>query len=231
MGMIERAQTVAGSVFPVATERAVSLIPGDPLLSDDPFRFGTTPRISGNVEAWVLSVAGPLLLMARRFGDLRGYFVETYSERDFRAVGVMDRFVQDNQSLSARAGTLRGLHFQLPPRAQAKLVRVLRGAILDVAIDIRRGSPTFGRHVACRLSAEGAEQLYVPAGFAHGFLTLEPDTEVAYKVSDTYAPECDRGIAWDDPDLALPWPGLPEGPLLSDKDRRHPRLRDLPDAF
>ncbi|MFC0388373.1 dTDP-4-dehydrorhamnose 3,5-epimerase [Muricoccus vinaceus] len=187
-------------------------------------------RVSGNVTARVLEIAGPLLIGVRRFGDLRGYFMETFSERDLRAVGVPESFVQDNQSLSERVGTLRGMHFQLAPRAQAKLVRVLRGAILDVAVDIRPGSPGFGRHVACRLDAEGAEQLYVPTGFAHGFVTLEPGTEVAYKVSDYYAPELDRGLAWDDPDLALPWPVLPEGPILSEKDRRHPRLRDLPDA-
>ncbi len=182
--------------------------------------------------------------------------METYSEADFRAVGVEARFVQDNQSLSAQAGTLRGMHFQLRPRAQAKLVRVLQGSILDIVVDLRRASPGFGRHATCRLAAprpvgdaagggaggtgEGAEgagdQFFVPEGFAHGFVTLEPDTVVAYKVSDAYAPECDRGLAWDDPDLALPWPdlaalGLPDGPVLSDKDRRHPRLRDLPDAF
>ena len=110
-------------------------------------------------------------------------------------------------------------------------MRVLRGAVLDVVVDIRRGSPGFGRHVACRLSAEGAEQLYIPAGFAHGFVTLVPDTEVAYKVTDYYAPECDRGLAWDDPELALPWPTFPGGPVLSEKDRGHPRLRDLPPAF
>ena len=208
-----------------------------------------------------MEIEGPLLIGLRRFTDLRGTFIETYSERDFHAVGVADRFVQDNHSFSIPAGTLRGLHFQLPPRAQAKLVRVVRGAILDVAVDIRRGSPAFGRHVAYRLEAGGTEQLYIPAGFAHGFLTLEPDTEVAYKVSDTYAPECDRGIAWNDPDLGLPWAvqgwatlpwtglprtglpmtglpwigaalhGLPDGPVLSDKDRLHPRLRDLPPAF
>jgi dTDP-4-dehydrorhamnose 3,5-epimerase len=187
--------------------------------------------VSGNVTARVLGVAGPLLLGVRRFADARGVFVETYSERDFHAVGVTDRFVQDNQSLSTLPGTLRGLHFQLPPRAQAKLVRVLRGSILDVAVDLRRNSSTFGQHVAATLTAEGAEQLYVPAGFAHGFVTLTPDTEVAYKVSDTYAPDCDRGLAWDDPDLALPWPDLPGGPILSDKDRTHPRLRDLPPLF
>jgi dTDP-4-dehydrorhamnose 3,5-epimerase len=184
-------------------------------------------RTSRNVSARVLDIAGPLLIEVRRFGDHRGFFMETYSQRDFHEVGVAEVFVQDNHSLSAPAGTLRGLHFQIAPRAQAKLVRVLRGAILDIAVDIRPGSPSFGRHVAYRLSAQGGEQLYVPAGFAHGFVTLEPDTEVAYKVSDYYAPECDRGIAWNDPDLALPWPDLPGGPVLSDKDRTHPRLRDL----
>lgn len=201
-------------------------------------------RTSGNVTARALlssaggdfGGAGPLLVTVRRFGDHRGFFMETYARRDFEAVGIAGEFVQDNHSMSAPAGTLRGLHFQLPPRAQAKLVRVLRGEILDVIVDIRRSSPGFGRHVAARLSATTGDQFYVPAGFAHGFVTLTPDTEVAYKVTDTYAPECDRGLAWDDPDLALPWPdfaamGLPEGPVLSDKDRRHPRLRDLPGCF
>ncbi|RKK03041.1 dTDP-4-dehydrorhamnose 3,5-epimerase [Pseudoroseomonas wenyumeiae] len=186
---------------------------------------------SGNVSARRFEIEGPLLLQVRRFGDHRGFFMETYSQRDFEAVGVTDRFVQDNHSLSATPGTLRGMHFQLPPHAQAKLVRVLRGAVLDVIVDLRRASPSFGRHVAATLTAKGAEQLYVPAGFAHGFVTLEPDTEVAYKVTDYYAPECDRGLAWDDPDLALPWPELPDGPLLSAKDRVHPRLRDLPALF
>jgi dTDP-4-dehydrorhamnose 3,5-epimerase len=194
------------------------------------------PRSSGSVTARPLAIEGPLLLTVRRFGDHRGFFMETYNRTDFEAVGVGEVFVQDNHSLSASVGTLRGMHFQLPPRAQAKLVRVLKGSILDIVVDIRRSSPSFGRHVACRLSDEGGEQFYVPAGFAHGFVTLTPDTEVAYKVSDTYAPELDRGLAWDDPDLALPWPdfasmGLPGGPTLSDKDRRHPRLRDLPDTF
>jgi len=193
-------------------------------------------RTSGNVTARGFAVEGPLLLTVRRFGDARGHFMETYSARDFAAVGVAETFVQDNQSRSAAAGTLRGMHFQLPPRAQAKLVRVLRGAVLDVAVDIRRGSPGYGRHAAARLTAEGGEQLYVPAGFAHGFITLGPDTEVAYKVSEVYDAALDRGLAWDDPDLALPWPdlaalGLPNGPVLSDKDGRQPRLRDLPDAF
>nr|WP_256476250.1 dTDP-4-dehydrorhamnose 3,5-epimerase [Siccirubricoccus soli] len=174
---------------------------------------------------------GPVLIIPRRFGDHRGFFLETYSSRDFAALGIPDLFVQDNHSLSAQPGTIRGMHFQLPPHPQAKLVRVLRGAILDIAVDIRRGSPTFGQHVAAELSADNAQQLYVPVGFAHGFCTLQPDTEVAYKVTDLYAPDCDRGIAWDDPDLALPWPFGPDAVQLSDKDRRAPRLRDLPPAF
>lgn len=189
------------------------------------------PRVSGNVSARSFEIQGPLLLQVRRFGDHRGFFMETYSRRDFEAVGVTDHFVQDNHSLSATPGTLRGMHFQSPPHGQAKLVRVLRGAILDMIVDLRRASPSFGQHIACPLSAEGAEQLYVPVGFAHGFVTLEPDTEVAYKVTDYYAPDCDCGLAWDDPDLALPWPDLPGGPVLSAKDCVHPRLRDLPVSF
>ncbi len=186
---------------------------------------------AGNFTATRYDLAGPVRVAARRFGDHRGFFLETYSARDFAALGIPDVFVQDNHSRSAAAGTVRGLHFQLPPRAQAKLVRVLRGAILDIAVDIRRGSPSFGRHVAVELSAANARQLYVPIGFAHGFCTLEPDTEVIYKVTDLYAPACDRGIAWDDPDLALPWPFAADQVQLSDKDRRAPRLRDLAVGF
>ena len=186
---------------------------------------------AGNFSVARFAVAGPLLVSARRFGDHRGFFLETYSTRDFAALGVADVFVQDNHSLSARPGTIRGLHFQAPPKAQAKLVRVLRGAVLDVAVDVRRGSPTYGRHVAVELSARNALQLYVPVGFAHGFCTLEPETEVAYKVTGFYAPDCDRAVAWDDPDLALPWPFDAASVQLSDKDRRAPRLRDLPAVF
>jgi dTDP-4-dehydrorhamnose 3,5-epimerase len=203
----------------------------DRVLIPNPDLLPAEPRVSGNVSAKELGIEGPLLVQVRRFGDHRGFFMETYSQRDFQAVGVPESFVQDNHSLSATPGTLRGMHFQLPPHAQAKLVRVLRGEILDMVVDLRHGSPSFGRHVACRLSARNGEMLYVPAGFAHGFVTLGPDTEVTYKVSDYYAPECDRGLAWDDPDLALPWPDLPGGPVLSDKDRAHPRLRDLPAIF
>jgi dTDP-4-dehydrorhamnose 3,5-epimerase len=172
-----------------------------------------------------------LLISLRRFGDARGHFAETYSRRDFAALGIPEEMVQDNQSFSAQAGTVRGLHFQVPPRAQAKLVRVLRGRILDVAVDIRHGSPTYGQHVAAELSAENGLMFYVPTGFAHGFSTLDPDTEVAYKVSDTYAPDCDRGLAWDDPALGIDW-GVAQGAaVLSDKDHRHPRLADLGRVF
>ncbi|MBN9265188.1 MAG: dTDP-4-dehydrorhamnose 3,5-epimerase [Hyphomicrobium sp.] len=141
------------------------------------------------------------------------------------APGVV--FVQDNQSLSRRVGTVRGLHFQLAPRAQAKLVRVLRGAILDVAVDIRPGSETFGRHIAVRLSAAEQSQFYVPTGFAHGFCTLEPDSEIHYKTSDIYSPEHDRGLAWDDPTLGIDWGIFPADAILSERDHRHPRLTGL----
>jgi len=166
-----------------------------------------------------------------RFGDARGFFSQTWSRKEFRAAGLDLDFVQDNHSLSAQAGTLRGLHFQSPPFAQDKLVRVTRGRILDVAVDIRRGSPTYGRHVAVELSAQNWLQLLIPAGFAHGFCTLEPDTEVLYKVSADYAPQHDFGIAFDDPDLNIVWPFDKGDMILSDKDRRHPGLRDLPVFF
>jgi dTDP-4-dehydrorhamnose 3,5-epimerase len=188
-------------------------------------------RISGNFEMRPLSIEGPLLIAARRFVDARGHFAETYSRRDFTALGIAEELVQDNQSFSASPGTVRGLHFQLPLRAQSKLVRVLRGRIRDVAVDIRSGSAGYGRHVAVELSAENGLMLYIPAGFAHGFATLEPDTEVAYKVSDTYAPDCDRGLAWDDPALGIDWGIAPEAAVLSDQDRRHPRLADLGRVF
>lgn len=189
------------------------------------------PLRSGNFEARRFTIEGPLLISARRFGDARGVFAETYSRRDFAALGVAEEFVQDNQSLSTGIGTVRGLHFQLPPRAQAKLVRVLRGRVLDVAVDLRPGSPSYGRHVAAELSADNGLMFYVPVGFAHGFVTRAPDTEVAYKVTDTYAPDCDRGLAWDDPALGIAWGVAPEAAILSDKDRRWPRLAELGPVF
>ncbi|KAB2847452.1 MAG: dTDP-4-dehydrorhamnose 3,5-epimerase [Hyphomicrobiaceae bacterium] len=171
------------------------------------------------------------LLLPRVFSDPRGYFLETWSGRALLSAGIDADFVQDNQSLSREPGVVRGLHFQLPPHAQGKLVRVLSGAILDVAVDIRAGSPTFGRHVARELTASGFEQLWIPAGFAHGFQTLEPETIVAYKVTADYAPAADRGLAFDDPDLGIAWPISAGKAILSEKDRKHPRLRDLPKCF
>ncbi len=164
-----------------------------------------------------------------RHEDERGFFSETYNRRALADAGVEEEFVQDNHSLSVPQGTLRGLHFQAPPAAQAKLVRVVRGTIFDVAVDIRVGSPSFGEHLCCELSAREWNQIYIPKGFAHGFCTLEPDTEVIYKVSDYYAPEHDRGVLWNDPALGIEWPV--SDPLLSEKDRSHPRLCDLPDYF
>ncbi len=183
------------------------------------------------METTAFSISGPMLLRPKRIEDLRGFFSETYNERLFRdALGDV-RFVQDNQSLSTQAGTIRGLHFQSPPAEQGKLVRVLRGAVFDVAVDIRRGSPTYGKFVSAILSAENWTQLWVPAGFAHGFCTLEPDSEVLYKVTAHYSRGHDFGLAWDDPALDIPWPVAPGRAILSDKDRAHPTLGDLPAYF
>jgi dTDP-4-dehydrorhamnose 3,5-epimerase len=189
------------------------------------------PLRSGNFQATPFPLRGPLLIALRPFADARGAFAETYSRRDFRALGIAEEFVQDNHSLSRQAGTVRGLHFQAPPHAQAKLVRVLRGRILDVAVDLRAASPTFGRHIAVELAAEDARMLYIPVGFAHGFATRAPDTEVAYKASAPYAPEADRGLAWDDPALGIAWGVAPQEAILSDKDRRLPRLAALGPVF
>ena len=193
---------------------------------------GTTPtRRAGNVSVSILPLPGPLLLEVRRFADTRGVFSETYNRRDFATVGVAEEFVQDNWSLSERVDTIRGLHFQRPPHAQGKLVRVLRRRILDVAVDMRRSSRQLGRHVAVELGAGDGRMLYVPPGFAHGFCTLEPMTEVAYKVTVDYAPESDGGIAWDDPDLGIEWPVSRNDAVLSDKDSRLPRFAELPLVF
>jgi len=174
-----------------------------------------------------LKIAGLLRIEPKKFVDHRGFFCETFRENALAAAGFHQRFVQDNHSLSAIAGTLRGLHFQKPPHAQAKLIGVLRGRILDVAVDIRSGSPSFGRHVAMELSAAGGHQLLIPEGFAHGFVTLEPDTEVFYKVTAYYAPESDSGIIWNDPELAIDWQWSGE-PVISAKDAVLPRFSDLP---
>lgn len=171
------------------------------------------------------------IITPRRFADERGFFSEVYNARALAGAGIDTVFVQDNHSLSGKVGTVRGLHFQSPPHAQAKLVRVTRGRALDVAVDLRRSSPTFGKHVAVELSAANWRQLLIPEGFAHGFCTLEPDTELLYKVSAPFAPAHDLGLAFDDPALGIPWPVPPGEVLLSDKDRRQPRLADLPPYF
>lgn len=163
--------------------------------------------------------------------DERGFFSETYKQSAFAAHGIEAAFVQDNHSMSVPVGVVRGLHYQVAPQAQGKLVRVVRGAILDVAVDIRKGSPTFGRHVAVELSAANWRQLWIPAGFAHGFCTTEPETEVIYKVTHPYAPDCEHGLAWDDPALGIAWPIASDNATLSAKDRINPRLADLPDHF
>jgi dTDP-4-dehydrorhamnose 3,5-epimerase len=183
------------------------------------------------VQARSLAISDVKVITPPMFRDERGFLSETYSRRALAEVGIDADFVQDNHSLSRNRGVLRGLHFQTEPFAQGKLVRVLRGTIFDVAVDIRHASPTFGQHVTCVLSAENWLQMWIPPGFAHGFCTLQPDTEVLYKVTAFYAPQCDKGIAFDDPDLGIAWP-VPRGELvLSDKDRRHPRLRDVPATF
>lgn len=178
-----------------------------------------------------LDIAGLLLVTAKKHGDERGFFSETFRTDVFAAHGVTQPFVQDNHARSTQKGVVRGLHFQTDPHAQGKLVRCTRGAILDVGVDIRRGSPTYGQHVAVELSAANWKQLWVPPGFAHGYATLEDDCEVVYKVTDYYAPDCDRGIAWDDPALGIDWRISKENAVLSDKDRKHPLLADAPPAF
>jgi dTDP-4-dehydrorhamnose 3,5-epimerase len=177
------------------------------------------------------AIADVLVFEPVRHGDRRGFFSEVFRQDAFEAAGIDAAFVQDNHSLSGPAGVLRGLHFQTGASAQGKLVRAARGAVLDVAVDIRHGSPTFGRHVAVELSAENWRQLWVPAGMAHGFVTLVPETEVIYKVTSYYDPAADKGLAFDDPDLGIDWRFPASDLVLSDKDRRHPRLRDLPRYF
>lgn len=183
------------------------------------------------MEVRSLDIPDVKIITPRKFGDDRGYFSETYSRPAMAAQGLDLEFVQDNQSLSASRWTVRGLHFQAPPFAQAKLVRVLRGRILDVAVDIRRASPTYGRWVAEEISAERWNQILVPVGFAHGFCTLEPDTEVVYKVSAPYAPDCDRNLRWNDADLAIDWPASEAEAVLSEKDRVAPSFASLQSPF
>jgi dTDP-4-dehydrorhamnose 3,5-epimerase len=171
------------------------------------------------------------IITPARFGDHRGFFSEVYNRRALAEAGIAITFVQDNQSYSAERGTLRGLHFQRPPATQSKLLRVLRGAVIDVAVDCRVGSPTFGRHVMVELTAARGDQILCPKGFAHATLTMEPDSEITYKVDAYYAPDHDLGVRWDDPDLAIDWPIPAEQLILSDKDRALPLFRDLPAVF
>ena len=179
------------------------------------------------MEVEELSIPDVKILRPTRHGDHRGFFSEVYNKKTLVTAGIDIDFVQDNHSLSAERGTVRGLHFQTPPFAQHKLVRVVRGSVFDVAVDLRRGSPSFGKHATAVLSAEAWNQIFVPIGFAHGFMTLEPDTEVIYKVSNYYAPDHDKGILWNDPALAIAWPIDDREAILSDKDRKQPRLAEV----
>ncbi len=171
------------------------------------------------------------ILEPKKYGDHRGFFSETYSRKALRELGVDLEFVQDNHSLSAQKGVVRGLHYQVAPTSQHKLVRVVRGAILDVAVDIRKSSPTFGKHVAAIISAANWRQILVPIGFAHGFVTLEENTEVIYKVTNYYSPKDERGIRWNDPALGIDWQIDPAAAVLSDRDTKHPLFKDAADLF
>ena len=183
------------------------------------------------MEIRSFGVAGVRLLIPRHIGDERGYFAETFRADIFMQHCGDFCFVQDNESLSARKGTVRGLHFQSEPRAQGKLVRCTAGALFDVAVDVRGGSPTYGQWVGETLTPQNGRQLWVPPGFAHGFCTLSPDTVIAYKVTDYYSAECDKGLAWDDPQLGIIWPAVADAETLSPKDRNQPPLSQLPAYF
>jgi dTDP-4-dehydrorhamnose 3,5-epimerase len=174
-----------------------------------------------------LEIPDVKIIRPKKYGDSRGFFSETYSKRDLSEAGINLNFVQDNQSLSPKPGTIRGVHYQGAPHAQDKLVRVLRGRIFDVVVDMRRSSPTFGRWVTAEISAELWNQILVPIGFAHGVCTLEPDTELFYKVTDYYAPQSDHGVRWDDPDLKIPWPLPPDQLIVSEKDKALPRFKEV----
>ncbi len=178
-----------------------------------------------------LSIPDVILLTPPKFGDARGFFSETWNGRRYADLGIAGPFVQDNHAYSSEANVVRGLHLQIGPNAQGKLVRVVKGAIWDVAVDARVGSPSFGRHVAAELSAENWSQLWVPPGFLHGYCTLCADTEVIYKVTGEYDRSAERGVIWDDPTLALPWPAPPGQAILSDKDKLLPRFADCEPWF
>lgn len=178
-----------------------------------------------------MTIPSVVLITPKKFGDARGYFMETFRQNLFGAEVGSHTFVQENRSFSAEAGTVRGLHFQLDPRAQGKLVSCIAGALLDVAVDIRNGSPTLGKYVAAELTAENACQLWVPPGFAHGFCTLKPNTVISYKVTDYYSPEHDRGLLWNDPKIGIIWPISADRAVLSEKDRKQPTLANLEANF
>jgi len=178
------------------------------------------------------ALAGLLILTPRRFGDARGFFCESWNRKTLHEAGIdLPEFVQDNHSLSHQVGTVRGLHFRSPPHAQGKLVRCGRGRLFDVAVDIRRDSPSYGRWLGVELSFDGGRQLWLPPGFLHGFVTREPDTEIIYKCTDHYAPDCDGAVRWDDPDLAIDWGLAPDAAVLSAKDAAAPLLRDFASPF
>lgn len=176
------------------------------------------------------SLPGVKIIEPKVFGDHRGWFMETYNNATFQAAGIEIRFVQDNQSFSIGKGTIRGMHYQLKPKAQAKLVRCTNGAIFDVAVDIRKGSPAFGKWVGIELSADNKKQLLIPKGFAHGFMTLTDNVDVQYKVDELYAPECDRGFLWNDPQIGIVWP-IDITPILSVKDEDTPLLSKAENNF
>ncbi|MGA7487815.1 MAG: dTDP-4-dehydrorhamnose 3,5-epimerase [Xanthobacteraceae bacterium] len=183
------------------------------------------------LDLYPLPLPGVKLIRSVRTADPRGFFAETYVKKDFAESGICSDFIQDNQSFSTSAGTVRGLHFQIPPFQQAKLIRVLRGKILDVVVDLRRSSASYGRHISVELSGESDEQLFVPAGFAHGFCTLVDTTEIFYKVDSVYSSAHDRGINWLDPTLGIPWPLEASKAILSDKDKTLPPMNTLPPYF
>ena len=184
-----------------------------------------------SLEVRLLDIPDIKIISPKKHGDSRGFFSETYSKKSFSDAGINLDFVQDNQSLSEQAGTLRGLHYQGHPFAQDKLVRVVRGRILDVAVDIRRGSRTFGKWVSAEISADEWNQILVPIGFAHAICTLEPNTELIYKVTNYYAPQYDFGIRWNDRDLNIKWPFPDDRLVLSDKDKKQPFFKDITTLF
>jgi dTDP-4-dehydrorhamnose 3,5-epimerase len=190
--------------------------------------YGT---VGGAMQIERLSIKDLLVIVPMKRIDHRGFFSETYRSEVLRSQGLTADFVQENHVYSAERGVLRGLHFQIPPRAQGKLVRCIRGAILDVAVDIRKQSPTYGHHVTLELSAANWKQFWLPPGFAHGYITLEPDCEVIYKVTDYWAPDYERGIVWNDPSLDIDWRCSSADIIMADKDRSNPRLADVDPVF